>query len=288
MKNLSYFLVVALISACSLGPASRELERQKDSLLLVSMEKDREMNNLLGALLEIDDNIQQIKEKEKIITLTVSKGDDLSAPLKDQINNDIKHIYELMLENKKRISELESQLKISGQNTDMLEKLVSGLNKQLEEKTLEILQLKESLIQKDIEIADLNFTIQGLSVALDSIHAQSLATDRKLSEATQLLNQAYYVFGTKKELKAQKIISRDGLFSQQKILEGEFDEDYFTRIDVREVDSIPLFRKRAKLLTNHPEDSYVLETNSEDALVLKITDKDTFWSISNYLVVQVD
>lgn len=288
MKNLSYLLVVLLASACSLGPASRELERQNDSLLLVTIEKDREMNNLLGALLEIDDNIQQIKEKEKIITLTVSQGDDLSAPLKDQINNDIKHIYELMLENKQRISELESQLKISEQNTDMLEKLVSGLNKQLEEKTVEILQLKESLANKDIEIADLNFTIQGLSVALDSIHAQSLATDRKLTEATQLLNQAYYVFGTKKELKAQKIISREGLFSQQKILEGEFDEDYFTRIDIREVDSIPLFRKRAKLLTNHPEDSYVLESNSEDAMVLKITDKDKFWSISKYLVVQVD
>jgi len=48
-----------------------------------------------------------------------------------------------------------------------------------------------------------------------------------------------------------------------------------------------LYSKKAKLLTNHPSSSYVLEKVNE-YLVLKITDPNKFWEISKYLVVEVD
>ncbi len=289
MKKLLFFIVVpVLISSCS-GSGSTEMKKQNDSLYMVSIEKDRQMNDLIGTLVEIDDNLQQIKEKENIIALNARSKDNTSpATMKESINNDIKAIYELMLKNKEKIAELEKKLSLDKKNNAYLKQLVVRLNNQLKEKTLEIVKLREDLRRKDIAIADLNFTVEGLELALDSIHAQALAADRKLKETTEELYRGYYVFGTKKELKEQNIIAGDGLFRKKKVLEGDFDGDYFTRVDIREVDSIPLFRPKAKLLTSHPDGSYSLEKNSEGALMLKITDKDRFWNTSKYLVVQVN
>jgi len=289
MKKILFLVVIpALLSSC-IGSGSSDMKKQNDSLYMVTIEKDRQMNDLIGTLVEIDDNLQQIKEKENIIALNARSNDNVSpATMKETINNDIKAIYELMLKNKEKIAELEKNIGLNDKNNAALKKLVERLNKQLKDKTLEIVQLREDLKQKDIVIADLNFTVEGLELALDSIHAKALAVDRKLKETTEELYRGYYVFGTKKELKEQNIITGDGLFKKKKVLEGDFDGDYFTRIDIREVDSIPLFRPKAKLLTSHPSGTYSLKKNSEGALMLIIADKDRFWSTSKYLVVQVN
>ncbi len=287
-KLLLLLIVPAVLSSC-IGSGSSELKNQNDSLFMVSIEKDRQMNELIGSLVEIDDNLQQIKEKENIIAMNARLKDNTStATMKETINNDIKAIYDLMLKNKEKIAELEKKIGLGNKNNAALKKLVERLNKQLKDKTIEIVQLREDLKRKDIIIADLNFTVEGLELALDSIHAEALASERKLKETTEELYRGFYVFGTKKELKEQNIISSNGMFKKQKVLEGDFDGDYFTRIDIREVDSIPLFRPKAKLLTSHPEGSYSLEKNSEGALMLKIADKERFWSRSKYLVVQVN
>jgi hypothetical protein len=54
-----------------------------------------------------------------------------------------------------------------------------------------------------------------------------------------------YVFGTKKELKEQRIMV-DG-----KVLQSSFNKSYFTKIDIRVDKEIKLYSKSAKLL-HHP------------------------------------
>ena len=51
---------------------------------------------------------------------------------------------------------------------------------------------------------------------------------------------------------------------------------------------IPLEMKKAKILTNHPEGSYSLVKNDKGLLTLVISDPQNFWSLSKYLVVNVD
>ena len=50
---------------------------------------------------------------------------------------------------------------------------------------------------------------------------------------------------------------------------------------------IKLYSKSAQLLTAHPSNSYNLSKDVNGQYVLRITDPDTFWSTSKYLVVQV-
>ena len=95
------------------------------------------------------------------------------------------------------------------------------------------------------------------------------------------LNTAWYVFGTKKELKEQRIMV-DG-----KVLQSSFNKNYFTKIDIRVDKEIKLYSKSAKLLTTHPSSSYTLTPDANKQYVLRITNPQIFWSTSKYLVVLV-
>jgi hypothetical protein len=77
------------------------------------------------------------------------------------------------------------------------------------------------------------------------------------------------------------------LFSQQRVLQHDFNKNYFVRIDARNTKSIPLYSSHAKILTNHPKSSYTLEKENGN-FVLLIVDTDEFWSVSKYLVVEVE
>ncbi len=260
----------------------------KDSLRLLTMEKDRQMNNLVAALIEIDENLQEIKEKEKLITLNVASNESGGESIEDRINRDIQVIYDLMLQNKEQISKLEKQLQQSGANNTNLNKLVKRLNAQLKDKTIEIIELQQKLESQSLKISNLNFTIEGLEYAVDSLQGVKYATQQALEETTEKLYRAYYVFGTKKELKDQEILSSNGFLSKPKLLAEGFSQDYFTTIDYRELDSLNVYMPKAKILSNHPESSYTLEPSEDGAMVLKIADKESFWSLGRHLVIQVD
>ena len=101
------------------------------------------------------------------------------------------------------------------------------------------------------------------------------------------LNTAWFVYGTKDELKKQQILTKDGLFSKSKILQGNFNREYFTKIDIRVDRDIKLYSKDAKVLTSHPASSYRLTADANKQLILRINDPIAFWSTSKYLVIQV-
>ncbi len=284
MKKIIPIALSILFAACNPN-GSTKVAQEKDSLLMVNAAKDRQMNSLVTALIEIDDNLQKIKEKENIINLNVANSDESGKALEDRINNDIEMIYDLMLKNKEQISKLEKDLKQSGDNNSNLNRLVTRLNQQLKDKTIEIIELKKQLENNSLEITQLNFTIEGLQSVVDSLENVRNAKEQQLTVADEQLHKAHYVFGTRRELKEQNIISKDGIFNLKVSGEG-YNEEYFTTIDYREVDSIPLFNDKADILSVHPENSYSLE-EEEGSLTLVISDKDAFWSMSRYLVVMV-
>ena len=95
------------------------------------------------------------------------------------------------------------------------------------------------------------------------------------------LNTAWYVFGTKKELKGQRILENG------KVMNGNFNKNYFTKIDIRNTTEIKLYSKSVKLMTAHPSSSYTLVRDANKQYTLRITNPQIFWSTSKYLVVLV-
>lgn len=289
MKNIIIIIAIALVAtSCGLGSASKEMKMQNDSLLMVNSLKDSHMNSLITSLIDIQDNLQTIKEKENLISVNVSSGDKVNTSMKEQINRDIQMIYDLMVQNKEKITQLESQLKSSGAKNANLNKLIAGLNKQIETQAMEIERLNGVLAAKDIEITNLGHSVRGLKSSVDSLSAEQRAVKNKLQATTEELEKGFYIIGSKKELKEKSIVTSDGLFSSKKIMTGNYESDFFTKVNVTQIEEIPLMSKKAKVLSSHPKDSYSLNADANGNLTLVIKNKTDFWSVSKYLVVQVN
>ena len=147
---------------------------------------------------------------------------------------------------------------------------------------IRIEELQTELASKNIRIQELDAAVSDLSAAKESLAAENEAKAKTVAEQDKSLNAAWFVFGTKSELKAQKILQSGDVLKS-----ADFNKDYFTQIDIRTTKEIKLYSKRAELLTTHPTGSYELVKDDKGQLTLKITNPAEFWSVSRYLVIQV-
>ena len=125
---------------------------------------------------------------------------------------------------------------------------------------------------------------QSIDLLSDNDESQVNNSTESVQTSTTQDNQsntAWFVFGTKNELQEQ------GIFQNGHVLRGNFNKNFFTRIDIRVDKEIKLFSKSAELLTRHPSSSYTLAPDANRLYVLKITDPSLFWSTSEYLVILV-
>jgi len=289
MKKLVILLLLPLLWQCNMGPSKSELRQMNDSLLMETAQKEIQLNQFVETMGEIEENIRLIKEKEEIISFQAESG-DTQGSAGEQINNDIKMIYDLMLQNKERIKYLEKQMKNTGVDNSKLEKLIAGLNQQLQNKTEEILELRNELEQRDVHISHLSDELFDLNYEMDSIKKVTEATRSQLDMTNDEFNTAWFAIGTKNELKDKNILTRDGFlfFGNTQLLKEEFDKQYFKQIDIREIKEFSLYSNKVDILTSHPSESYEITTGDDNMKILVITDSHQFWSISKYLVVQVN
>lgn len=273
---------VAALSACN-GEANKQneaLAAERDSLMQVIDNKDAELNEIMGSISEIQDGFRRINEAEGRIT--VNNGDVEAESSRQAIRENMQYIQDAMVQNRALIEQLREKLRVSGINGDKLQKMVDDLTAQLEEKTARVQELEAQLAEKNIVIEQQTATINTLNDNVNSLSEENKAQSQTMAAQDQQIHAAWYVFGTKSELKEQKILQKGDVLSN-----GNFNKDYFTRIDIRYDKEIKLYSQSAKLLTTHPAGSYKLEKDNKGQYVLRITEPTTFWSVSKYLVIQV-
>lgn len=251
---------------------------QADSLNSIIAQKDSELNDMLGTLNEIEDGLNQINEAEnRVVLLKNGEGTTKRQKLKE----DVQFIATRMKQNKELLAKLQKQLANSSIQGDQLKKTIENLQKLLVEKEKQLQALREELDSKDIHIAALDETINNLNTKTSNLTKESSKKTEVINAQDKQLNTAWYVFGTKKELKNQHIMENG------KVMTGNFNKSYFTKVDIREVSEIKLYSKSAKLLTTHPSSSYTLVRDANKQYTLRITNSQIFWSTSKYLVVLV-
>lgn len=278
-KTVLMLATVAMLASC--GDSDRQkavVEGKLDSLQTVINQKDSEINDMMGAFNEIQDGFAQINAAEGRVNLYSENAERNMGDLKENME----FIQKTMAENRKKIEELQVQLKKSGIKASKLQEAVSRLAEQMKAKDAEIAELHAQLAQKDVRIAELGDAITDLSAAKEQVEQQKNDAETIVHNQDIQLNTAWYVYGTKKELKDRKILV-DG----DVLKDGDFDKDYFTKIDIREMKAFPFGAKSAKVLTTHPADSYTLLKDSQGFYTLRVTDPTKFWSVSKYLVVRV-
>ena len=261
MKKLLFFAVcLTALAACTGNKVSDAPgATMSDSLQRIVEQKENEINDIMGTLNDINDGLREISEAEGRVTLAKA-GEGADRELLDK---------------------LRKQLRESTFKGDQLKRTMENLTRQLEQKDAELQKMREELDKKDIHISELDETISNLNTDVSNLKTDNAQKNSTINNQDRQLNTAWFVYGTKKELKEQGII--DG----RRVLRGNFNKSYFTKIDIRVQKEIKLYSNKAEMKTSHPSSSYVLEKDAKGQYKLRITDPQTFWSTSKYLVIEV-
>lgn len=254
-----------------------------DSLRQALTQSQNESNDLIETLSQIQDGFDQINEAEGRVSVENKQGERAN---KQAIIENMEFIQRTMKLNRELISNLQQQLRNANQSDKRtkakLEEMVNNYNKQLEDKQKQIDELRAQLAERDIKIAEQGEQINALNTSVNDLSQKNEEKARTVVAQDKELNTAYYVFGTKKELREQRILKSGDVLKS-----NDFNKDYFTRIDLRVTKQIRLYSKSAKLMTNHPAGSYTLEKDAQNQYVLRINNPQEFWSVSKYLVIIV-
>lgn len=281
MKKIIFMAaLVSMLASCLDGFKSNNGgDRERDSLRNIIDQKDNELNDLMGTFNEIQQGFDLINEAEGRVNMMRMGAENNNSA--ENIRENMQFIQETLDENKRKIEELQSKLKSSSINSAKLKEAINSLTQQLTEKNAELEKLRAQLAEKDVKIEQLSGTVTNLQTENAQVKQQRDETAQIARNQDAQLNAAWYVFGTSKELKAE------GILSKGEVLQGNYNKNYFTQIDIRKVNVIPLESKSASILTNHPAGSYTLLKDSKGKYTLRITDVAQFWSVSKYLVVKV-
>lgn len=281
MKKLVLFCVCVLaLASCSEGQQKTDtaLSQRVDSLSQIIAQKDNEINDMMSTFGEIEEGFRAISEAQDRVA--VAKSGE-GANTKERLRENIQFIQNTMKQNKELINKLKQQLRESSVKGDALRKLVDSMQKELEDKEQQMQQLRAELDSKEIHIMELDEQVANLNNDVAELTTENTQRAETISTQDKQLNTAWFVFGTKNELKEQQILV-DG-----KVLQSSFNKEYFTKIDIRVDKEIKLYSKSAEILTSHPSSSYTLQRDANKQYVLRITDPQLFWSTSKYLVVLV-
>ena len=282
MKQLKLFacLALLLLGACTGKKSSPDLANmeQNDSLQRIIAQRDSEINDMMSTLNEIQEGLSAINQAENRLSIArEGEGANKTA----QIKENIKFIANTTARNRELMKRLQQQLRESRFNGDELRKTISNLTQQLDDKAQELQRLKAELDAKDIHIAELDEKIDNLNDNVENLQTDAQQKAQTISNQDKQLNTAWFVFGTKKELKEQHIMENG------KVLQSNFNKNYFAKIDIRIDKEIKFYSKSARILTMHPSGSYTLTPDVNKQYVLRITNPQLFWSTSKYLVVLV-
>ena len=281
MKKVFYLVCCALLASCGQKTDNtKELAfaQQRDSLESIILQKDNEINDIMGTMNDIEEGFRAINEAEQRVSVARQVE---GASSTERIRENMQYIQQAMQQNRELINKLRNQVRQGTVRSDQLRRTVEQLSRQMEEKDTQIRQLQAELQAKDVQIGELTEKVEDLSNSVSNLREETTQKSQTISTQDKQLNTAWFVYGTKSELKEQKIY-QDG-----KVLQSNFNREYFTKIDIHVDKEIRLYSRSAKLLTSHPASSYTLEQDAQKQYVLRIQNPQLFWSASKYLVVLV-
>lgn len=245
-----------------------------------------DQDSLLVLINEITDGMESLKQMEHILSSTATVGDLTSR--RQQLRNDMAAIQQSIVNNRNRLAELESRLNKSNNNNANLRRAIVALKQQIAGQVTTIESLRSQLVEANIEIEQLNLNRDSLMAEIATTTEQRDEMIQQNYDLTNEINLCYYVVGSKSELKEHKIIET-GFLRKTKVLPTDFEHEYFTAADKRNLSYIPLHSTKAEVMSNHPVDSYRIDSNNtNNQKTLVITNPQRFWSTSNYLVIKID
>ncbi|MDL2331298.1 hypothetical protein LJC62_04770, partial [Odoribacter sp. OttesenSCG-928-A06] len=256
-----------------------------DSLSIANKKQDAELSSLFTDLNEISAGMQSLREAENLLSLEAAKEKKASGTKAQQqmaqLKSDVKAISAAISMYKEKINNLEGK---NRRQSAEFKKLIAGLNAELEARQQKIDEISKQLEETNAQLAAKTQEAAELTQNVANLTKEGSEQKQTIAEQDKELHTVYYLVGARKALKAANVISRQGIFCPPSV-SSEAQKAAFTSGDMREVKSIALNSKSAKVLSTHPENSYSLDKDAEGMLTLNIKDAESFWKQEKYLVV---
>jgi hypothetical protein len=271
----------------SINQKKQEIATLKQENLLGEDEQKKlnnYINEITGTINEIGDKIQEVRKKQVVITGMISHAENDQAQ-KSKIMNDISIIENQLKKDKKDIASLRDKMNKSNLRIKVLDQMVASLQGEIEKNEKTMVELRETIGQKDVVIKSTQDTLSYTQKNLQVVSTELEKTNQILDETRKT---AYFVVGAEKELIGKKILEKTGGFLQKKNinLAKDFDQSTFTKINITQKNEFEINcpAKNVRLIPSRGLTSYQIDSTGKNSAVLKVMNIEQFWKIP-YLVI---
>ncbi|MEG1498512.1 MAG: hypothetical protein RRX93_01715 [Bacteroidales bacterium] len=161
-----------------------------------------------------------------------------------------------------------------------LETTISRLQTQVAESEARIESLQEELSLLKDAYAALQAINEDLKAENNRYKLEMETKDSEIETLSEVVNVAYYITGTGKELKSKGLL-------EKKSINPNFKESNFTKIqNIQEKRIIETNAKKITLISSHPTSSYSINKKDAKNLKIEIKNPDQFWKGTRYLIVE--
>lgn len=245
-------------------------------------DRDKYFEDIVQAVNDVYTDIEKARVKEGKLVKSTGGGEgpiELTNDVSRQkLLQNISDIGTVLKSNWKRIAGLEARMKsFKGE--------VAGLNKMVE-------NLKESLKEREASIAELESRVRGLEDTVTEKTKVIAERDGVIDTQQKTMNTAYFVVGTRKELKDKGIITDEGgflwgLLGSTTVMASGVDPTVFTPIDKTTEQSISVHGDIREILPHRNEQYFATSQPVADNTMLNIVQPNRFWQ-DRYLVIVTD
>lgn len=260
---------------------------ERDSIIQENKAKTQQLDELNGVIATIATGLDSIAVQEHI--LFTNKGNDGVMLDRHQIAANLKNMADILARQRQRIQVLQDSLahKASSQGVERLQKVMEFLNRQLADKDRVIRSLRADLNSSRKNVTQLRASLSDMQARADNAEQKTKVLTTALSKQDEVINECYVRIGTKKQLAAAGLL-KGGFLQKKKVNYEDVDKSKFNAVDIRKVREIPLQSNNPKILTPQPSNrSFHFEESGDGKCVLVITNPTLFWSVSNYLIIQL-
>lgn len=274
-----------MLASCSGNSKKLAEDSQRIAELSAEYAEANSFNDSLMLLMgDIYTGLDSINMQEGLL---YNMGSGESVDRRAEVRQNLANIKARLAANRALLDKMEAQVKASGKENGVLAKTISQLKDRIAKQDEKIAQLESELSAAKGQIDQLNTQVAETQEQVKTETAAKEAAQAETVAAENAANTVYYAIGTNKELKKNGLLEKKFL-GQTKVLKGDFNESYFTKADKRSLSVIPTGSKKVKIWTNMPSDSYTIVENADKTKTIQITNPKAFWSMSPYLVIQVD
>lgn len=264
--------------------------KERDSLQTVNAQQQTLINDMTTTMADISASLDTIAKYEGMI---VRRIDENGHPLsKQDLKSRLSTLSDIIRNQREKMEVMEKSISEGKSSIGKLKSIISYLSASLEQREAEIQKLRREVDSKNFSIARLNTRVAHLKDTVASVRQENEERLQQIESQKEqhqmVLNEVFYVVGTKEQLINTGVLSKSGTFlKKKKINFASIDKSMLTKADRRTLKQIKIQGKSPKMLSDAPKGTYALEKNGTTS-TLTILDTDKFWSANNkILVIQV-